>query len=113
MALAVVGSALGTLAVVLPSFILMLTVTRMLVKYRTHPLVESVFMGLRPTVVGLVASAALVLMNADNFGSWDTDRYQFVSSVIIFILAFVATYWIKVHPILVIVMAGVAGFVLY
>ncbi|HJD53623.1 MAG TPA: chromate transporter [Candidatus Avibacteroides avistercoris] len=113
MALAVLGSALATFAVVLPSFILMLTVTRMLVKYRTHPLVESVFMGLRPTVVGLVASAALVLMNADNFGSWDTDRYQFVSSVIIFILAFVATYWIKVHPILVIVMAGVAGFVLY
>lgn len=111
--LGVLGSAVATFAVVLPSFLLMLTVSKLLMKYKTHPLVESVFMGLRPTVVGLIASAALVLMNADNFGSYDADRMQFFVSIIIFALAFAATYWFKLHPILVIVLAGVAGFIIY
>ncbi len=109
----VLGSAVATFAVVLPSFILMLTVSRLLMRYKTHPVVESVFMGLRPTVVGLIASAALVLMNADNFGSIDGDAFQFYASVVIFALAFVATYWFKVHPIMVIVAAGVVGFLIY
>ena len=62
------GSIIATFAVVLPSFILMLTISKFFLKYQKHPVVESVFSGLRPAVVGLLASAALVLMNVENFG---------------------------------------------
>lgn len=55
------------------------------------PTVESVFKGLRPAVVGLLASAALVLMNTENFGSPSTDMYSFVVSVILFLIAFIGT----------------------
>ena len=37
-------------------------------------MVEAVFKGLRPAVVGLLASAALLLMNVENFGSFNTDN---------------------------------------
>lgn len=111
--LGVLGSALATLALVLPSFLLMFTVSKFLLKYKSNTVVESVFMGLRPTVVGLVASAALILMTEDNFGNYKTDRYMFISSVIIFIASFIAVLKLKVHPILVIVLAGIAGFLLY
>lgn len=77
----VVGSVIATFAVVLPSFILMLTISKFFLKYQKHPVVESIFSGLRPAVVGLLASAALVLMNVENFGSPTTDhlliRYQY------------------------------------
>ena len=63
------GAIIATFAVVLPSFILMLTISRFFLKYQKHPAVEAVFSGLRPAVVGLLASAALVLMNVENFGS--------------------------------------------
>lgn len=107
------GAALATFAVVLPSFILMLTISKFFLKYQKNPAVESVFSGLRPAVVGLLASAALVLMNAENFSTPDTDLYTFVVSVIIFLIAFVGTKKYKVNPILMIIACGIAGLLLY
>lgn len=107
------GAALATFAVVLPSFILMLTISRFFLKYQKNPAVEAVFSGLRPAVVGLLASAALVLMNAENFSTPDTDLYTFIVSVIIFLIAFVGTKRYKVNPILMIIACGIAGLLLY
>ena len=76
-------------------------------------MVEAVFKGLRPAVVGLLAAASLVLMTPENFGSYDTDRYQFIISIIIFLAAFIGTRKFKMNPILMIVLCGVAGFLLY
>lgn len=59
------GSVIATFAVVLPSFILMLTISKFFLKYQKHPAVEAVFCGLRPAVVGYWQSAALVLMNVE------------------------------------------------
>ena len=50
----VLGSCIATFAVVLPSFILMLTISKFFLKYQKHPAVEAVFSGLRPAVVGIV-----------------------------------------------------------
>lgn len=107
------GSIVATLAVVLPSFILMLTISKFFLKYQKHPAVESVFAGLRPAVVGLLASAALVLMNAENFGSPTEDTRSFVISCIIFLVAFVGTKKYNLNPIGMIVACGVAGLILY
>lgn len=107
------GSILATLAVVLPSFILMLTISKFFLKYQKNPAVETVFSGLRPAVVGLLASAALVLMNVENFGSPVKDTYTFVISVIIFLVAFIGTMRFKINPILMIIACGVAGLILY
>lgn len=107
------GSILATLAVVLPSFILMLTISKFFLKYQKNPAVEAVFSGLRPAVVGLLASAALVLMNVENFGSPVNDSYTFIVSVIIFLVAFIGTMRFKINPILMIIACGVAGLILY
>ena len=104
------GSIIATFAVVLPSFILMLTISKFFLKYQKHPIVESIFNGLRPAVVGLLASAALVLMNAENFGSPTEDTYSFVISIIIFLIAFIGTRKYKANPILMIIACGIAGF---
>lgn len=107
------GSVIATFAVVLPSFILMLTISKFFLKYQKHPAVKSVFSGLRPAVVGLLASAALVLMNTENFGSPTKDTYTFVISVIIFLAAFIGTKKYKANPILMIIACGIAGLILY
>ena len=107
------GSIIATLAVVLPSFILMLAISKFFLKYQKHPVVEAVFSGLRPAVVGLLASAALVLMNAENFSSPKEDMYSFIISCLIFLVAFVGTRKYKINPILMIVVCGIAGLILY
>lgn len=109
----VLGSFIATLAVVLPSFILMIAISRFFLKYQKHPIVEAIFRGLRPAVVGLLAAAALVLMNADNFGSYDADLFQFGLSVVLFLVTFIGTRVYKINPILMIVLCGAAGFFLY
>lgn len=107
------GSLIATFAVVLPSFILMLAISKFFLKYQKHPAVEAVFSGLRPAVVGLLASAALVLMNKDNFGAPQEDVQAFAASCLIFLVAFIGTRKYKVSPILMIVACGLAGLLLY
>lgn len=107
------GSVIATFAIVLPSFILMLTISKFFLKYQKHSVVESIFKGLRPAVVGLLASAALVLMNTENFGSPTKDTYSFVISIIIFLVAFIGTRKYKANPILMIIACGIAGLLLY
>ena len=106
----IMGSIIATFSVVLPSFILMILISRFFLKYQKHPAVASVFSGLRPGVVGLLAAASLVLMNGENFG---TGNYQIISSIILFLSVFIASYKYKVHPILLIVLCGIAGLILY
>lgn len=107
------GSVVATFAVVLPSFIIMLLISRFFLKYQKHPVVESIFKGLRPAIVGLLAAAALVLMNKDNFGSPTEDTYSFIISVILFLIAFIGTRKFKINPILMIIGCGVAGLIFY
>ena len=58
--MAILGSATATFALVLPSLILMVLISKMFMRYMHHPTVESVFRGLRPAVVGLLAALAVL-----------------------------------------------------
>lgn len=111
--LAVLGSLTASFAVMLPSFILMLLVSRYLMKYSRHPRVEALFSVLRPTVVGLIASAALLLMNSGNFGSFSGDKVQFFVSIGLFVFAFAALRFLKWSPILILVICGAVGGVVF
>ena len=108
----VLGSFVATFAVVLPSFVVMLIVSKFLMKHRNHPAVESVFSGLRPAVVGLILAAALLLMNSENFGSLSENPWRFLLSIFLFCFAFVAQKVYRLGPILIILLCGVAGIVL-
>lgn len=108
----VLGSFVATFAVVLPSFVVMLIVSKFLMKHRNHPAVESVFSGLRPAVVGLILAAALLLMNSENFGSLSESPWRFLLSIFLFCFAFVAQKVYRLGPILIILLCGVAGIVL-
>ena len=111
--LAVIGSLVASLAVMLPSLALMLVVSRFFMKHSKNRNVEAVFAALRPTVVGLIASAALLLMTKENFGSPVETPLQFGVSVTLFVAAFVAMKFFKVSPILILLLAGAFGGVFY
>lgn len=114
------GACLATLAVVVPSFLLVLYSSHFIVRHRDSGLITGIFMGLRPVVIGLIASAALLLMNKANFCP-DGSTRQLIISIVICALAFCMVYFkipwrgrkIKIHPISVIILAGLAGFILY
>lgn len=109
-AVGVLGSIIATVSMVLPSFILMVLISRFFLKYQKHPAVVSVFNGLRPGVVGLLAAAALVLMNQENFG---TGNEQMIISILIFLGVFIASWRFKVNPILLIILCGAIGYAVF
>ena len=51
------GGVLATLALVTPAVIIIMLVYRVLQQYKTSPLVQNAFGGLRPAVTGLIAAA--------------------------------------------------------
>jgi chromate transporter len=112
MPLAVLGSATATFALVLPSLILMILISKMFMKYMHHHAVESVFRGLRPAVVGLLAAATLLLMTPDNFSTPSADPWQFSISCFLFLAAFVGVKFVKINPIRMILYCAVAGLAL-
>ena len=103
--MAVLGSCLTTFAVCLPSFILVLVISYFFAKFKNNKYIVAAFTGLRPARVGLIAAAALMLMNKENFIDY--------KSFLIFGAAFILTWKFKVHPILMIALAGVAGLICY
>ena len=76
------------------------------------PTVQSVFGGLRPAVVGLLAAATLLLCNKENFSTPNDDMWQFCISIALFIATFVGTKIYQVNPIKMIVMSAFAGLLL-
>ena len=114
------GSVLATLAVVIPSFILVLYSSHFIRKHSESGVIKAIFTGLRPVIVGLIASAAIMLMNSPNFNPMGIN-WQLFTNIGICVVAFCMVYFpiklpkriIKIHPILIIIFAGIAGLVLY
>ncbi|TXJ62820.1 chromate transporter [Prevotella brunnea] len=110
--MSVLGSMTATFALVLPSLILMLLISKMFLKHMNSPIVQSIFSGLRPVVVGLLAAATLLLCNSENFSSPDISLWHFCISIVLFLSTFAGTMWLKINPIRMICYAAVAGLVL-
>ena len=110
--MAVFGSAVATFALVLPSLILMILISKMFLKYMKTHSVQSVFNGLRPAVVGLLGAATLLLMTPENFSLPTVNPWQFFISCGLFAATFYGTYFLKINPIRMTIYAALAGLVL-
>lgn len=111
-AMGMLGSLTATIALVLPSFILMILICRMFLKYMNTTPVQSIMSGLRPCVVGLIAAAALMLMTPENFSTPKVNPWQFWISVALFAATFVGTKFLKINPIRMICWTAFAGLML-
>ena len=122
------GSVLATVAVCIPSIILVFSIAVAFNKVRNNRWVEAAFFGIRPASVGLVAAAALMLTFRSRFianivsagqGPFPldqvivTDNFPDYKSVLIFLITFVAMIKRWLHPIALIGVMGFIGFVLY
>lgn len=109
----VLGAVLASLSVIWLPFILMMSISKFLLKHHDSKAVKDIFGTLRPAIVGLLLAAALMLMSKENFGSLSESPFVFVVSVVIFLFAFVGTRLYKVSPIWMILLCGLAGLLIY
>lgn len=121
--LGVLGSFTATLAVVLPSFIIVLTLVKFYMKFSGNRMFESMMSWLRPSVVGLIGAAAVIMMFST---SWEglpifskvnvevvSENFPDIKSWLLFIAALLASLVFKVGPIKIILAGGVLGLLFY
>ena len=115
----VCGSLTATLALMLPSFIIMLLIVRFYTRFRTSRLYGGTMAWLKPAVVGLIGAAAVILMVKVSWNgfvpafSLVRDNFPDWKSWGLLAAAFAATKWGRVNPIVMILLAAVAGLILY
>ena len=103
------GSVTATVAVCLPALTIMMLITRFFLRLQNNRYVQGVVMGMRSVVVGMIASAAMLLIFPHS-----AEGQSFIDgwSWVIFLVALLASAR-KVNPILLIVLSGIAGVVIY
>lgn len=116
--MAVAGAVVASLAVLILPLTLILIVGRWLLKHKDQAPFDVIFKALRLTVIGLIAAAAISLMptafSPTPTGTISLFDFQFsIFNLIIFAVVFGLSLWKKASPILLIVLSGVTGLLLY
>lgn len=120
----VLGATIATFAVVLPSLVIIVIVSKVLEKFKTSQYVQGALYGIRPVVVGLVLSAMIgiamnvVLPNVDlaDLTSASTKPFNWVSLLLMcafFPLSRLKIAGKKVHPIFLILLSAGVGVLLF
>ncbi len=105
----VLGAICATLGVVLPSFLIILVVAHFYKKFKENKVVGGCMVGLRPAVVGLIASA-VISVGSNVFVITNLLGRDNAVTLIILVVAGIMAYK-KLHPILIISVSGVLGII--
>lgn len=105
------GAVFSAVGMVLPSLVIILIIASFFKKVNDHKLVKSAFYGLRPVITGLIIYAAISFaISNDLMGSlsWHT-----ISLLAIYIVALFTLIFLRLHPLLVIIISGIVGVIIF
>lgn len=106
------GAIVSSIAITLPSIIIVLLIALFFYKVNKNPFVQSAFYGLRPIVTSLIIYAAIHFALANGILTRHLSMHT-AGLLVIFLLSLIALDRYKIHPTLVIILAGVAGVIFY
>lgn len=100
----ILGAISATLGVTLPSVIIIFLIATLFMKHKENKYAEGMLKYIRLCAVGLIAAAAIMLKD---------DVTANVRSFLIFAAAFILSYRFKMDPIILAILSGIAGFILF
>ncbi|GKU76106.1 chromate transporter [Paenibacillus sp. L3-i20] len=107
------GAITASFAMILPSLAIIVLVGKFFSRFRENELVKSSFLGLRPTIAGMIAYAAIVFAQNSGLNTTITFSWFTWSQIVIFAGSLVALVFLRKHPFSVIVISGLVGIALY
>lgn len=108
------GALFMTLGVVLPSFIIILIIASISDKFIKHPIVKKVLDVLAPAIIGFILAAALNVTLTSIFTDMQNFDFSWQALVIFITVSILsATLKKKFPPLLLILISGLLGLVLY
>ena len=112
------GAVCATLAVVLPSFLIILLIAMLLKNAWKNKYVQAVLRGIKPCVIGIVLATGLYMAWSNCFGNPAAWRFQWQSVMITMLLGAAMPVYKhfrrkKLSPIMLIVLSAVLGMIIY
>lgn len=110
------GAVICTLGCILPSFVIVLILSWLYMKYRSLKTMQGVLTGLRPAVVAMIASAglSLLLLALFNASLFEVQLGDFrIVEAVIFCVCLLLLRKTKIGPIPVIFGSGIVGTIVY
>lgn len=95
------GSIICATGTILPSFLIILGIALFFQAFRENETIESIFKGIRPAVVALIAAPTFKMAKSAKI-SWSNVWIPIVSALLIWLFG--------VSPVYIIILAGVAGY---
>lgn len=105
------GALVATLGCVIPSSLIVTLLAYVYYHWRGLDTVQSIFRGLRPAVIAMIASAQLSLMSLALYGQEGFSGQLNTASLGIFILSFLILRIFHLGPIMIIAMSAVLGLI--
>ncbi|EGW37711.1 chromate transporter [Desulfosporosinus sp. OT] len=105
------GAAIACISVSLPSLLLILIIGQLFIKYQNHRIVKAAFYGLRPTIVAIIAYAAIKF--AISNGIIGGSNYIDIKSSFLLVVAFIMLIKTKYHPAYLILASGIIGIMIF
>lgn len=110
----ITGGIIATVGIVLPSYLVILIISKMLEKFNENRYVQTAFMGLRASVVGLISAAVLSIMELSFLRTNGTTLFalfNWKAIGVFLLLAAVRFRFQKAHPIILIGIGAVSGII--
>ncbi len=109
--MSILGSITATFAFLLPSLILIVIASKIIIRYVQPSTIQNILLGIKPAIVGLLVATTLLLCTSDNFSTPD-HPWQFCISIFLFIATIIGIKIFRINPIRIIGYAAIAGLLL-
>lgn len=120
----ILGGIIATIGVSMPSFILVMIISGILIKYQNHPVKIMIFYGIRPVTIAMIIAAGVFVLPAAVLGIDpaaftlsglfnDPSKTLNIGAVVILLASIAALLRFKLNPIIVLAASGVVGVLLF
>ncbi|MDD2259118.1 MAG: chromate transporter [Bacilli bacterium] len=115
----IIGAIFTTIAVITPSFIIILLIAKFLTSFADNKTVQGILSGIKPIVVGLLIGVVLNLIfkgiTTDSFdiNNFSLQQIDFRVIIIIVIILTISRIFKKINPIFLILISGALGYLFY
>ena len=113
-----IGAIIATLAVVLPSFLIILLVTALLKTALKNKYVQAILRGLKPCVIGIVLATGIYMVLVNCFGTISEIKVN-MQAIIVTILLLISLFGYKhftkkkLSPIGLIILSAIFGIIIF
>lgn len=114
------GAGMGLLGVLVAmaamaaiSFVLMLPTLRLFSDKGANAIAQGIMESLRPVTAGMMMAFLILLFNVENFGHPYLLKWDFVSSIFLFVATLLGVHYFRFNPIFILLLCGLAGIVLF